>query len=603
VKALIKVGYACNDHCTFCHTLDVRPINDTAENIQAKIVRAKQLGHSMVVFSGGEPTIRPETVAWASQVASLGLELGFVTNGRLFAYPDFVESMLERNLKYVYLSLHGGKAKVHNSLVRAQAFEESFQGVKNLHGRIPVLTVNCVVTTANIKHLKGVVDLLLPFPELTIKFSMTAPKGGANTAFDVVVPSVVACAKAVEEAISYGLAQRGTASGPAFAHDGLPFCLLPGLEHLYDDLRTNDFRTMIEVGEPDFYPVDDIIKVQPDPCQDCSMRGPCPGLFRGYLDNYPDDVSKLTPHVGPRPNSYNLVPLRDIKRPKASACPLKTGGTTSYDRARDVFVRLVDRMRLFETGTRDFADVELLHIKEDLGQVYLDISNKIAPDDFAKDLRKLKLSTECTTCERRPECTGCWVPIKQDLFTRDDEQVHQILRELRGTVLDIGAGEGSYLTTLRSQAEQGNITYLALEPDETRARLLGSKYPWAQVVCAPAEEGDWVDESLDHVLILRSYNHLRQPAAVLERVVRALRVGGTLTVVDNVAFALLRSRIHAQKAEHSHAMFEHYRNAEASHAVQLCQPLPLRLVQRRDVTQETSNQWLLRYQKISLPTS
>ena len=37
MKALIKVGYGCNNHCTFCHTLDVRDVDGAAPEIDAKI--------------------------------------------------------------------------------------------------------------------------------------------------------------------------------------------------------------------------------------------------------------------------------------------------------------------------------------------------------------------------------------------------------------------------------------------------------------------------------------------------------------------------------------------------------------------------------------
>jgi len=64
MKALIKVGYACNENCSFCHTLDVRHIDGDSYEILAKIDRAAALGHTMVVFSGGEATIRPELFEW-----------------------------------------------------------------------------------------------------------------------------------------------------------------------------------------------------------------------------------------------------------------------------------------------------------------------------------------------------------------------------------------------------------------------------------------------------------------------------------------------------------------------------------------------------------
>ena len=68
-KALIKVGYACNEHCSFCHTLEVRHIQGSAAEVDQKIRRAAVLGHEMVVLSGGEPTIRPELVHWAGLTA------------------------------------------------------------------------------------------------------------------------------------------------------------------------------------------------------------------------------------------------------------------------------------------------------------------------------------------------------------------------------------------------------------------------------------------------------------------------------------------------------------------------------------------------------
>lgn len=598
MKALIKVGYACNEHCTFCHTLDVRHLDDTAESVAHKIERARRLGHSMVVFSGGEPTIRPEIQAWATQVAQSGLDLGFVTNGRMFAYPEFAEAMLARRLRYVYLSFHGGTAKVHNSLVRSDAFGDSLQAIRNLHGRIPALTVNCVVTRANLRHLRPLVDLLLPLDQLTIKFSMTAPKGGGNKLFDLVVPRVTECAEAIADAIAHGEKQRGDRPGPRFGHDGLPFCLVPGHEALYDDLRTNDFRTMSEVGEPDFFPVDDVIKVQPEEkCGDCALRGPCPGLFRGYLDRYPDDLAALSPRPGPRANSYNLVPTRDIARPRGAPCPVRTDGPTSYDRGRSLFLRLPDRMRLFETRTRDFADVELLATKEEHGQLYADVSTKLAPDDFSRDLRKLRLLDECRSCEQRPRCTGCWTPVAHDVFGRDDARVHALLRELRGDVLDVGAGEGTYLTTLAPSVQAGVVRYTALEPDAARAALLTRRHPWARFTLAAAEQATLPPASVDHVLLLRSYNHLVDPARALARLVDALRPGGTLTLVDNVAFGLVRSRTHAARAERGPGQLEHHRNADARSAHQQVEPLPLRLIERRDIGPETSNQWLLRYER------
>jgi len=600
VKALIKVGYGCNENCTFCHTADIRHMEDTAARVDWKILRAKRLGYSMVVLSGGEPTVRPELLPWARKVAALGLDFGLVTNGLLLSYPHVTDELIERcRLRYVYMSLHGGEAKVHASVVRADTFARAIAALELLAGRVPDLTVNCVVTSANLKHLRGLVDRLAHLPDLCIKFSMTQPKGAANRAFDVIVPDVERCAERIRDAIAYGLGlAREKNASLRFAHDGVPFCLLSGLEHLYDDLKTHRFATMIEVDEDDFVPVDDVAKTFTDKCRACSLRGACPGLYKGYYETRGDDA--LRPVMGAlRSNSYNFVPERDIARAPGAPCPIKEDGTSPYDRGRTLFLRLRDRMRLFRTDTRDFPDVDLLAIKEELGQIYLDTSTKLAPDDFSKDLKMLAISAECRACEARPRCTGSFVPVGEDLFARDDARVHEILASLSGKVLDIGCGEGPYLDALAERARAKNLDYLGLDPDEGRLDVLASRYPFARFLAASAESLSLELGPFDHILVLRSYNHLREPTKTLAHAARALRPGGTLTVVDNVAFGLVRGRALAARAERApENHFEHYRNDGAAEAAAALAGLPLRLVERRDVGPATSNQWLLRYERI-----
>jgi len=103
----------------------------------------------------------------------------------------------------------------------------------------------------------------------------------------------------------------------------------------------------------------------------------------------------------------------------------------------------------------------------------------------------------------------------------------------------------------------------------------------------------------DHVLVLRSYNHFEDPTLVLDAAIKRLRPGGTLTVVDNVAFALVRGRVHAARAEAAPGnRLEHFRNDDAERAAKRLEGRPLRLILRRDVSRETSNQWLLRYERM-----
>jgi MoaA/NifB/PqqE/SkfB family radical SAM enzyme/SAM-dependent methyltransferase len=601
MKALIKVGYGCNNHCTFCHTLDVREIDGASSEVHAKIERAARLGHSMIVLSGGEVTMRSELLRWAAHSHSLGMSFGLVTNGRMLAYPELVEKLLEYRLEYVYMSLHGGTAKIHNLMVRADAFDQTYAAIANLSGKGIDFTVNTVVTRQNLAHLKPMVDAVLPYPDVVLKFSMVQPKGGGEKLFDHLIPPIADVAKKVHEAITYGLEKSG-GRGPKFAHDGIPLCLLPGYEDLYDDLKTHRFWTMIEIGEPDFFPVDDKNKTQTAKCLTCSLRGPCPGLYSGYLESFGDD--ELRPVVDrPRSNSFNYVLERAYGRITASdprGCPVLRDGVTPWDRGRHVFVRKGDAVAVFRTDSRDFADVEIESIKHEHGQLYVDVSDKPAPDDFARDLRQLRRSAICATCTERDRCAGLFELVRDDVFTRDDAYVRELLASLRGAVLDLGCGEGPYAEALAANARRGDVTYLGFDPDPARIEALRAKWAWAELRVGDAETADLPAASFDHVLVLRSWNHLRDPARVLRRIGRALRPEGTLTVVDNIAFGLVRTKPQAARGESSAAVFEHYRNDTAADAHAQIQAHGFALLERRDIGPGTSNQWMLRYRSPAL---
>ena len=598
VKALIKVGYGCNENCTFCHTLHVRHIDGSAEEVHAKIERAKQLGHGMVVLSGGEPTIRRELLEWADHVVRLGMDFGLVTNGLMLAYPDFLERLLERRLRYVYMSLHGGTATVHNRLVRADTFDAARQALANLSGHGLDLTINTVVARQNLEHLRSVVDLVLPYPDLTLKFSMLQPKGGGERAFDALMPRVSDVARNVVDAIRYGL-ERASPQGPAFAHDGIPLCLLPGLESRYDDLKTHRFATMVEIGEPDFYPVDDKDKLQPAACDGCALRGPCPGLFRSYHESYGD--AELRPLLDrPRSNSFNYTFEALLTDAHEGPCPLLADGVTPWDRGRHLFVKNGARIARFRTQSRDFSDVEIAAVKHERGQIYLDASKKPAPDDFARDLVKLERSASCRGCVEEARCTGMFEPVWEDVFTRDEAAVRRLIEDCNGDVLDVGCGEGVHRELFRALVERGQVRYVGLDPDAERLAKLGHDGGFGELRVGEAEELADVAR-FDRILVLRSWNHLRNPRRALEVFHRALRPGAELTIVDNEAFGLARTTKQSVRAERSRARFEHYRNDGPDAVEALARAFALELVERVETAPATSNQWLLRYRKSALP--
>jgi len=595
VKALIKVGYACNQLCGFCHRLELRGLDGSREQVHERIERARELGHSMVVLSGGEPTIRPELMEWAAHVAELEMDLGLITNGQMLAYPDLVSRLCAHRLRYVQLSLHGGTAEVHDRVVRAAAFERARSALEHLRDRDIDVVINTVVTTENLAQLRPIVDLALAYPELTCKLSMVEARGGAASEFDELVPPVAEVAARVREAIAYGERRRGGGAGPRFAHDGIPFCLLPGMEGCYEDLRTSGFASMIEVDENDFFPVDERGRIQPDKCSECALRGPCPGLYRIYFERRGDsEIAPVTERAGS--NSFHYVFERTVAEPDAARCPLLEIGVQPWDRGRTLFLRDHRGVSLYRTRTRDFSDRELERIKHGLGQIYFDSSDKAALDCFSTDLVKLERSSWCGSCPERPHCTGMFERSESNSFARDDAVVQRLVGQVDGDVLDVGCGDGRYGDILAAGAASGRLRYVGIDPEERRLERLAARWPWAEVHAVAAEDAAALgSDRFDWVLILRSWNHLRDPDAALAALVPLLRAGGRLVIVDGVAFGVARSRTQAERSETSAAGFEHLRNHSAAEADQVVSRFGLARVERRDVSAASSCEWLLVY--------
>jgi SAM-dependent methyltransferase len=306
----------------------------------------------------------------------------------------------------------------------------------------------------------------------------------------------------------------------------------------------------------------------------------------------------------PRSNSFHFAPEKDVPRNPDEACPLARQperipellrGTVPE---RSVLLRFKDRMRLFRSKTADFTDDEVARIKA-LGQIYMDVSVKHAPDDFARDLRKLVLAAECRACPELAGCAGCYSAIAEEVFRRDEAHVLRRVRELSGDILDVGAGHAPYAGELQPAVKYERATYLAIDPDPDRLALLSRRFPWAKTRTGTLEDLAAEDARFDAVMFLRSYNHLEHPARTLGAASSLLRTGGTLLVADDVAFGLVRSREQVVRAESSARLgFEHYRNdsAEEAHA-EITRLGGFELIERRDVQPGGSNLWLLGYQK------
>ncbi len=166
----VRLTFDCNDRCVFC--LDAHTHNGTnreREEIKQQILDGRRKGADRLILSGGEPTIHPNFVDFIKLGRMAGYKkIQTVTNGRLFAYGDFLARSIDAGLNEITFSIHGVNARIHDALVGTKgAFDQEVVGLQNAldDGRV-IINIDVCVNRGNVKTLP---DLLEKFTGMGVK--------------------------------------------------------------------------------------------------------------------------------------------------------------------------------------------------------------------------------------------------------------------------------------------------------------------------------------------------------------------------------------------------------------------------------------------------
>lgn len=161
----VRLTRLCNQRCIFC--LDAWNHNGTyvdTEQLEQYIELGMKLGSERLILSGGEPTIHPDYVRLVRHGRSVGYDwIQTVTNGMMFAYPEFTRKVLQAGLDEMTVSIHGHTPKLQDRLVGVKgAFDKAIQGIRNvqaLSGGKTVINIDIVINKQNIPYLRETIDL------------------------------------------------------------------------------------------------------------------------------------------------------------------------------------------------------------------------------------------------------------------------------------------------------------------------------------------------------------------------------------------------------------------------------------------------------------
>lgn len=154
---------ACNLACKHCRASAVSwrdPDELSFSEACSMMDGMARLGGPVLVFSGGEPLMRPDIFELMAEARRRDLPYALSTNGTLLddAMADKVMAAAPHR---VSISLDGADASTHDEFRQAPgAFEASLQGLRRLRERGVQVQVNTSVTTHNLDILPEIFELV-----------------------------------------------------------------------------------------------------------------------------------------------------------------------------------------------------------------------------------------------------------------------------------------------------------------------------------------------------------------------------------------------------------------------------------------------------------
>ncbi|HSV13008.1 MAG TPA: radical SAM protein [Tepidisphaeraceae bacterium] len=179
----------CNLACIHCRRLEVSlalsKLDMSTEQAKAMIRSLPETGRPILVFSGGEPLMRPDIFELAAFANEVGLPTALATNGTMIDEAK-AKQIVAAGFRRVSISFDGPDAPTHDQFRGDGAFESSVQGFKNLRKLGMSMQINTTIARHNHKKLDETYRLALELEADALHTFMLVPVGcGMDLADDV----------------------------------------------------------------------------------------------------------------------------------------------------------------------------------------------------------------------------------------------------------------------------------------------------------------------------------------------------------------------------------------------------------------------------------
>ena len=182
----------CNLACVHCRRLDVsRELSklDLTTSQSLEFIRTiPQTGsRPILVFSGGEPLMRPDLWELAEEARRVGLPTALATNGTM-VNDDVAWRVKHVGFRRVSISFDGPDAPTHDQFRGNGAFDQSIAGFRALRAAGMSMQINTTIAKHNFRKLDETYRLALDMGADALHLFMLVPVGcGAELSPDIML--------------------------------------------------------------------------------------------------------------------------------------------------------------------------------------------------------------------------------------------------------------------------------------------------------------------------------------------------------------------------------------------------------------------------------
>ena len=157
-----NMGRRCNLKCVHCYaqSKDIEYTNElTTQQGKELIDDLAEFGAPVILFSGGEPTMRKDLPELALYARSKGMRAVISTNGTLID-KKMARVLKDIGLSYVGVSLDGMKETNDKFRGMKGAFDAALNGMRNCLAEGVKVGLRFTINKQNVKDIPAIFDLL-----------------------------------------------------------------------------------------------------------------------------------------------------------------------------------------------------------------------------------------------------------------------------------------------------------------------------------------------------------------------------------------------------------------------------------------------------------